>query len=70
MKHEPQHLSLGFAVETKLPDTFCRTCKHRERTQCNSKVFQYCGARKSNLTSNGKLKIKCKTVACALYIAE
>jgi len=45
----------------------CRDCKHRERHQCNSKVFQYCGVRKSNRTDNGKLKIKCKTAACYLF---
>lgn len=45
----------------------CNTCKHRERHECNSKVFQYCGVRKSNRTDNGLLKIKCKTPACPLY---
>jgi len=45
----------------------CRECEHRERWQCNSKVFQYCGKRKSNRTSNGQLKIKCKDKACALF---
>jgi len=45
----------------------CLTCQHRQRWQCNSKVFQYCGARKSNRTENGLLKIKCKTVACTIY---
>lgn len=70
MKYEPQHLSLGFEIETKLPDTFCRTCKHRESHSCGSMIIQYCGARKSNRTDNGLLKIKCKTVACALYVKE
>lgn len=45
----------------------CGTCEHRERHQCNSKVFQYCGIRKSGRTENGLLKIKCKTKACQLY---
>lgn len=45
----------------------CNSCEHRQRHQCNSKVFQYCGVRKSNRTDNGLLKIKCKTVACPLY---
>lgn len=45
----------------------CNDCEHRERWQCNSKVFQYCGVRKSNRTDNGKLKIKCKTIAYALF---
>lgn len=48
----------------------CRTCQHRERWECNSKVFQYCGVRGSNKTANGKLKIKCKTPACGLYKEE
>jgi len=45
----------------------CNACKHRQRWQCNSKVFQYCGIRKSNRTDNGLLKIKCKDNACLLY---
>ena len=45
----------------------CNTCEHRQRWTCNSKVFQYCGVRKSNRTQNGLLKIKCKTKACELY---
>jgi hypothetical protein len=45
----------------------CRECEHRQRWQCNSKVFQYCGVRKSNRTSNGKLKIKCRDKACQLF---
>ncbi len=48
----------------------CNTCHHRQRWQCNSKVFQYCGIRKSNRTSNGLLKIKCKDKACQLYKPE
>jgi hypothetical protein len=45
----------------------CNSCEHRQRWQCNSKVFQYCGVRKSNRTQNGLLKIKCKDAACPLY---
>lgn len=45
----------------------CNSCERRQRWECNNKVFQYCGIRKSNLTNNGLLKIKCKTAACALY---
>ena len=45
----------------------CNSCEHRQRWECNSKVFQYCGVRKSNRTDNGLLKIKCKTAACPLY---
>lgn len=45
----------------------CKDCEHRQRWECNSKVFQYCGIRKSNRTTNGLLKIKCKDKACALF---
>ena len=45
----------------------CNSCEHRQRWQYNSKVFQYCGVRKSNRTNNGLLKIKCKDVACVSY---
>jgi len=45
----------------------CNSCEYRERHECGSKVFQYCGNRRSNRTANGLLKIKCKTVACSLY---
>lgn len=48
-------------------DITCNACQHRQRWQCNSKVFQYCGVRKSNRTENGLLKIKCKDAACPLY---
>ena len=58
----------AIAVDTVLATgRTCRECEHRERWQCNSKVFQYCGKRKSNRASNGKLKIKCKNKACALF---
>ena len=46
---------------------YCRTCKHRQPTECGSKTIQYCGIRTSNRTDNGKLKIKCKTGACRFY---
>lgn len=45
----------------------CLNCEHRQRYECNSKVFQYCGVRKSNRTNNGLLKIKCKDAACAAF---
>lgn len=45
----------------------CNSCEHRQRWQCNSKVFQYCGVRKSKRTHNGLLKIKCKDSACPVY---
>lgn len=46
----------------------CNTCMHRQRWQFGSAVFQYCGVRFSNRTSNGLLKIKCKDAACVQYI--
>jgi len=45
----------------------CRKCKHNQSWQCNSKVFHYCGIRKSKQTSNGQLKIKCKNTACNMF---
>jgi hypothetical protein len=48
----------------------CLTCKHRERWQMGGSVIQYCGARSSRRTSNGLLKIKCKTPACKIYEHE
>jgi hypothetical protein len=55
-----------FSVEPISTKT-CLTCEYRQRWACNSKVFQYCGVRKSNRTDNKLLKIKCKQVACNLY---
>lgn len=46
---------------------YCRKCKHNQSWQCNSKVFHYCGIRKSNRTSNKQLKIRCKDNACVLF---
>jgi hypothetical protein len=54
-------------LNNKNIDKTCKTCQHRQRWECDSKVFQYCGVRKSNRTNNGLLKIKCKMVACFLY---
>ena len=48
----------------------CNSCENRQRWKCNSKIFQYCGVRKSNRTGNGLLKIKCKNIACSMYIKE
>ena len=45
----------------------CKTCEHRQRWECNSKVIQFCGVRPSKRTDNGLTKIKCKTPACHLY---
>jgi len=58
-----------FDIEPKeeIKGMTCKDCKHRERLQCNSKVIQYCGVRKSNRTENGKLKIKCKNDACLSF---
>lgn len=58
---------LLFDIPPKHPDTFCRTCVHRERWNFGGTIIQYCGIRKSNRTDNGKLKIKCKTPACEHY---
>lgn len=46
----------------------CRTCKHRERWECGSKIISYCNARHDNRTDNGLKKVKCSYVACDLYI--
>jgi hypothetical protein len=58
-----------FEIEKQDPKVIntCLDCEYRERHQCNSKVFQYCGIRKSNRTNNGLLKIKCKDAACSLF---
>lgn len=48
----------------------CKTCEHRQRWQCGGTIIQYCGARKSNRTENGLLKIKAKDAACPLYVEE
>jgi len=58
-----------FEIEEKTPivTNTCNGCEHRQRWECNSKVFQYCGVRKSNRTNNGLLKIKCKDAACPLF---
>lgn len=54
-------------IETMPNENTCKDCEHRQRWECNSKVFQYCGVRKSNRTNNGLLKIKCKTPACSQF---
>lgn len=61
-------LNPAITVEPVLANRLtCRKCKHNQAWQCNSKVFRYCGIRKSKRTSNGQLKIKCKNVACSLF---
>jgi hypothetical protein len=57
---------IGVLVNTNT----CLTCAYRERWQMGGSIIQYCGARKSNRTSIGLLKIKCKTPACQLYKNE
>lgn len=54
----------------KPKDETCRTCRHRQRWQANSKVIQYCGVRISRRTQNGLLKIKVTDEACVLYEKE
>ena len=58
-----------FEIEENVPEitNTCKDCEHRQRWICNSKLFQYCGLRKSNRTNNGLLKIKCKDAACLLF---
>lgn len=46
----------------------CRTCEHRERWECGSKIISYCNARHSNRTDNGLKKVKCNDTACDYYI--
>ena len=61
-----------FEIPIQVPEVTntCKDCKHRQSWECNSKVFQYCGIRKSNRTDNGLLKIKCKDAACLLFEKE
>jgi hypothetical protein len=54
-----------FEVEiNQVENKTCKDCEHRQRWECGSKIIQYCGLRKSNLTENKLLKIKCKNKAC------
>lgn len=46
----------------------CRTCIHRQRWECGSKVISYCRVRKSNRTFNGLQKVKCNQQACSQYV--
>ena len=48
----------------------CKTCKHRQPTQCGGRMIQYCRAIKSNRTWNKLKKIKCKDVACMKYFEQ
>lgn len=46
----------------------CRTCIHRQRWECGSKVISYCRVRKSNRTFNCLQKVKCNQQACSQYV--
>ncbi len=46
----------------------CRTCIHRQRWECGSKVISYCRVRKSNRTFNGLQKVKCNQQSCSQYV--
>lgn len=48
----------------------CKDCYYRERWQYGSKIIQYCSKIKSNRTSNGQKKIKCKNTACGLFYQD
>lgn len=48
----------------------CNTCCHSQRWQCGGSIIWYCGARKSNRTENGLLKIKARQTACDNYKEE
>jgi hypothetical protein len=63
-------MKLFECVDKNINAEICRTCVHRQRWEANSKIIQYCSARKSNRTANGLLKIKCKNCACELYEKE
>jgi len=56
--------------DIKLPEGFCKNCKHRQRWQCGGRVIQYCGVRKSNRTYNKLLKIKVYNKACHQFTKE
>jgi hypothetical protein len=42
----------------------CAECAYIQRWAAGGSFFHYCGARKSNKTDNGLLKVKCKSPAC------
>jgi hypothetical protein len=45
----------------------CGECAHIQRWRCGNSFFHYCGARHSNRTDNGLLKVKCKPSACGRF---
>lgn len=48
----------------------CRTCRHRQRWECGSKIIQYCGIRKSRRTSTGLKRVRVTDPACGYYEEE
>lgn len=54
-------------IQAKIKGKTCKTCIHRERWQCNSKVIQYCGKIKSKKTQNGLKRITINFPACGYY---
>jgi hypothetical protein len=57
-----------FEVEVKKPRVeTCNMCEHRRPIQYGSKTIQYCGIKRSRMTSNGLLKIKCNYEACESF---
>lgn len=54
-------------IQENIKDKTCKTCNHRQRWECNSKVIQYCGKVKSKRTQNGLKRIKVNNKACAYY---
>ena len=51
--------------ENEIPNKLkCKDCIYCEKVQCGSKYFFYCKLLKSNLTGNGRLKIKYHKLAC------
>lgn len=65
--NEDIFIDIEIPILNKKTNKTCRTCRHRQRWQCNTKVIQYCGTQKSKRTNNGLLKIKAKNEACFLY---
>ena len=64
---QPTLFSLHDSIPSFSTSNTCNTCEHRQRWEYGSKVFQYCGIRRSARTDNKLLKIKCKDIACSLY---
>ena len=56
-----------FEIEPKNIEEKCKDCYYCEKWHCNSKVFFYCGAKRSGRTTNGKPKIKANDKACNYF---